>query len=158
MAGVSGSIIPSPSAPTHPLLESTWANQPTAMIEVVEDTEEVVAAATDEMIVATEEEMRAGDITQGGPHLPITVAVEVDAGGTTDPVPDRIPHVVIEQRPEISWSPGFLVLLLNAAKRTQLKRIIWVLYKLCSIEPDIIFAITDLVLSIHLKELSCFKN
>jgi len=96
MAGVSGSIIPSPSAPTHPLLESTWANQPTAMIEVVEDTEEVVAAATDEMIVATEEEMRAGDITQGGPHLPITVAVEVDAGGTTDPVPDRIPHVLIK--------------------------------------------------------------
>ena len=36
------------------------------MIEVVEDTEEVVAAATDEMIVATEEEMRAGDITQEG--------------------------------------------------------------------------------------------
>jgi len=96
MAGVSGSIIPSPSALTHPLLESTWANQPTAMIEVVEDTEEVVAAATDEMIVATEEEMRAGDITQEGPHLPITVAVEVDAGGTTDPVPDRIPHVLIK--------------------------------------------------------------
>jgi len=93
MAGVSVSIIPSPSAPTHPLLESTWANQPTATIEVVEDTEEVVAAATDEMIVATEEEMRAGDITQGGLHLPIIVAVEVDAGGTTDPVPDRIPHV-----------------------------------------------------------------
>lgn len=143
MAGVSVSTFPSPSAPTHPLLESTWANQPTATKEVVEDTEEVAAAATDEMIVATVEEMRAGDITQGGLHLPITVAVEVDAGGTTDPVPDRILHVVIEQGPEISWSPGFLVLLLNAALRTQLKRIIWVLYKLCSIEPYIIFAITD---------------
>jgi len=93
MAGVSVSTFPSPSAPTHPLLESTWANQPTATKEVVEDTEEVAAAATDEMIVATEEEMRAGDITQGGLHLPITVAVEVDAGGTTDPVPDRILHV-----------------------------------------------------------------
>jgi len=96
MAGVSVSTFPSPSAPTHPLLESTWANQPTATKEVVEDTEEVAAAATDEMIVATEEEMRAEDITQGGLHLPITVAVEVDAGGTTDPVPDRILHVLIK--------------------------------------------------------------
>lgn len=120
-AGGSESTTQSLNARTHPLLASTWANQ----LTVTKEAEVAAAAATGAAVVAAtateetgvmEEGMMAGATTQGGPHHLTTVVAEEDAaGGTTGHGPDRILHVVIEQSPEISWSPGFLLLLLNAA-------------------------------------------
>jgi len=75
------------------------------------------AATVTEETGAMEAETTEGDTIPGGPHHPTTVAAAVaaEAGGeTTGRGPDLILHVVIEQNPEMQWSPGFL-LLLNAA-------------------------------------------